>query len=105
MSNLVIKPTAHIVDVLGNVIGRDIDCEDQPIAYRRYSDSLNGDIGRPYEWSSSRGNRGTFTSVREYRRGGMVCRDFTTVTYRRGEQLARNGTACRDIGTGNWRFD
>jgi surface antigen len=90
--------------LLGNVIGRDIDCEDQPVAYRVYGDSLNGDIGRPYEWSS-RGNRGTFTSVREFRRGGMVCRDFTTTTYRRGERFTRSGTACRDIGTGNWRFD
>jgi surface antigen len=90
--------------LLGNVIGRDIDCEDQPIAYRVYGDSLNGDIGRPYEWNS-RGNRGSFTSVREFRRGGMVCRDFTTTTYRRGERFTRSGTACRDIGTGNWRFD
>ena len=90
--------------LLGNVIGRDVDCEDQPTAYRVYGQSLNGDVGRPYEWSS-RGNHGTFTSVREYRRGGMICRDFTTVTYRRGEQFSRNGTACRDLGTGNWRFD
>ena len=90
--------------LLGNVIGRDIDCEDQPLAFRVYSESLNGEIGRPYEWSS-RGNRGTFTSVREYRRGGQVCRDFTTVTYRRGDRFSRSGTACRDIGTGNWRFD
>jgi len=90
--------------LLGNVISRDIDCEDQPTAYRVYGDSLNGDIGRPYGWNN-RGNRGEFTSVREYRRGGMVCRDFTTTTYRRGDRFTRTGTACRDIGTGNWRFD
>jgi surface antigen len=90
--------------LLGNVIGRDIDCEDQPVAFRVYGQSLNGDIGRPYEWNS-RGNRGTFTSVREYRRGGAVCRDFTETTYRRGQSFTRSGTACRDVGTGNWRFD
>ncbi len=90
--------------LLGNTIGRDVDCDDQPVAFRVYGDSLNGDIGRPYDWNN-RGNRGTFTSVREYRRSGMVCRDFTTTTYRRGESFTRNGTACRDIGTGNWRFD
>jgi surface antigen len=90
--------------LLGNVIGRDIDCEDQPVAFRVYADSLNGDVGRPYEWRS-RGNRGTFTSTREYRRGGMMCRDFTETTYRRGQSFTRSGTACRDTGSGHWRFD
>ena len=90
--------------LLGNVIGRDIDCEDQPVAFRVYGDSLNGEIGRPYEWHN-RGNRGTFTSAREYRRGDRVCRDFTETTWRGGQSLTRNGTACREIGTGNWQFD
>ena len=90
--------------LLGNVIGRDIDCEDQPVAYRVYDDSLNGDIGRPYEWRN-RGNHGTFTSVREYRRGGAMCRDFTETSYRGGQSFTRTGTACREVGTGNWRFD
>ena len=90
--------------LLGNVIGRDIDCEDQPVAYRVYADSLNGDIGRPYDWSN-RGNRGTFTSTREFRRGDQVCRAFTETTYRGGQSYTRTGTACREIGTGNWHFD
>jgi surface antigen len=90
--------------VLGNVIGRDVDCDDQPVAYRVYAQSLNGDIGRPYEWRN-RGNRGTFTSVREFRRGDQVCRDFSETTWRGGQSFTRNGTACREIGTGNWRFD
>ena len=90
--------------LLGNVIGRDIDCEDQPVAYRVYADGLNGDIGRPYEWRN-RGNRGTFTSTREYRRGGQMCREFTETTYRRGETFTRTGSACREADTGNWRFD
>ena len=90
--------------LLGNVIGRDIDCEDQPVAYRTYADGLNGDIGRPYEWHN-RGNRGTFTSVREFRRGGVVCRDFTETSWRGGQNFTRSGTACREVGTGHWRFD
>ena len=90
--------------LLGNVIGRDVDCDDQPVAYRVYADSLNGDIGRPYEWHN-RGNHGTFTSVREFRRGDQVCRDFTETTWRGGQSFTRNGTSCREIGTGNWRFD
>jgi len=90
--------------LLGNVIGRDIDCEDQPVAYRVYADSLNGDIGRPYEWRN-RGNRGTFTSIREYRRGGVVCREFTETTFRGGQNFTRTGSACRDAGSGHWRFD
>ncbi|HET7083247.1 MAG TPA: glycine zipper domain-containing protein [Rhizomicrobium sp.] len=91
--------------VLGNVIGRDIDCEDQPRAYRVYADSLNGDIGRPYEWHSDRGNRGTFTSTREFRRGGQMCREFTETSWRGGQNFTRSGIACRDTGNGHWRFD
>jgi surface antigen len=90
--------------LLGNVIGRDIDCEDQPVAYRVYADSLNGDLDRPYEWHN-RGNRGTFTSTREFRRGDQVCREFTETTYRRDQSFTRTGVSCREIGTGNWRFD
>jgi surface antigen len=90
--------------LLGNVIGRDIDCEDQPVAYRVYADGLNGDIGRPYEWHN-RGNRGTFTATREYRRGGLVCREFTETTWRGGQSNTRTGSACRETGTGSWRFD
>jgi surface antigen len=90
--------------LLGNVIGRDIDCEDQPVAYRTYADGLNGEIGRPYEWRG-RSNRGTFTATREYRRGGVVCREFTETTFRGSQSFTRTGSACRDAGTGHWRFD
>ena len=90
--------------LLGNVIGRDIDCDDQPYAYRVYADSLNGDIGRPYEWRN-RGNRGTFTSTREFRRGGMMCREFTETSWRGNRSTTRSGTACRETGNGHWRFD
>lgn len=90
--------------LLGNVIGRDIDCEDQPVAFRVYADSLNGDIGRPYSWNN-RGNHGTFTSTREFRRGDQVCREFTETTYRGPQSYTRTGVACREIGSGHWRFD
>jgi surface antigen len=90
--------------LLGNVVGRDIDCDDQPVAYRVYADGLNGDIGRPYEWHN-RGNHGTFTSTREFRRGGQVCREFTETSWRGDRDFTRTGIACRDIGTGHWRFD
>jgi len=90
--------------LLGNVIGRDVDCDDQPTAYRVYADSLNGDIGRPYEWHHGP-NHGTFTSVREFRRGDQVCRDFTETSWRGGQSFTRSGTSCRDIATANWRFD
>ncbi len=91
--------------VLGNVIAGDMDCEDQGQAYPIYVDSLNGDMGRPYEWRRGP-NRGTFTSTREYRRGGQICREFTATTWRGGNSHTRTGVACRDVGDrGGWRFD
>jgi surface antigen len=89
--------------LLGNTIAGDIDCEDQPYAFRVYADGLNGDIGRRYEWRH-RNSYGYFTPVREFRRGGMVCREFTETTWRGGRSVTRTGTACRETG-GNWRFD
>jgi surface antigen len=90
--------------ILGNVISKDIDCNDQPYAFQVYSNGLNGQVGRRYDWNRGQ-NRGYFTPVREYRRRGVVCRDFTTTTYRRGREITRTGTACRDARDGNWRFD
>jgi surface antigen len=90
--------------VLGNVIAGDMDCDDYNQAYPVYVDGLNGDIGRPYEWRRGP-NHGTFTTTREFRRGGQVCREFTTTTYRGPESHTRTGVACRDMGNGGWRFD
>jgi surface antigen len=91
--------------VLGNAIAGDMDCEDQAQAFPIYVDSLNGDIGRPYEWRRG-SNRGTFTSTREFRRGGQVCREFAATTWRDGNSHVRTGVACRDVGDrGGWRFD
>jgi len=87
--------------LLGNALSRDIDCDDQRYAFDSYSLSLNGEIGRDYDWDHG-GNRGTFTSTREFRDNGQVCRDFHAVTYRNGERFERQGTACRETD-GNWR--
>jgi surface antigen len=89
--------------LLGNTLTRDIPCEDQPYAFRVYADGLNGRVGERYEWRRG-GNYGYFTPIREFRRGGYVCRDFTTITYRGRERFERRGTACR-WNDGNWHFD
>jgi len=89
--------------LLGNTISRDIDCNDQPYAFRTYSTGLNGEIGRRYDWNHGQ-SRGYFMPTREYRRNGTVCRDFTETTYRNGREITRTGTSCR-AQDGNWRFD
>ena len=90
--------------LLGNTISSDIECDDQPHAFRVYADGLNGNLGQRYEWRNGRAH-GTFTPRREYRRRGVVCRDFTETSYRGdGRSFTRTGTACRQMD-GNWRFD
>ncbi|MGN6517495.1 MAG: hypothetical protein ACTHLR_16845 [Rhizomicrobium sp.] len=80
--------------ILGNALSRDVDCDDQRYAFASYGDSLNGDLNRRYTWQHG-GNRGSFMSTREYRRGNQVCRDFHSVSYREGGRYERDGTACR----------
>jgi len=89
--------------LLGNTISRDIDCDDQPYAFRVYANALNGPIGVRAEWRN-RDNYGYFTPIREYRRGPMICREFTETSYRGRDCFTRTGTACRQ-DDGNWRFD
>jgi surface antigen len=89
--------------LLGNSIARNIDCDDQPVAFRVYAEGLNGDLNRRYEWRGRQGY-GYFTPTREFRRGAVVCRDYTEVTYRNGRQYTNSGTACRET-SGHWRFD
>jgi surface antigen len=89
--------------LLGNAVSKDISCDDQPYAFRVYSAGLNGDVGRRYDWNHNQA-RGYFIPTREYRRGGLVCRDFTETTYRGNQELTHSGTACR-AQDGNWRFD
>lgn len=80
--------------LLGNALTRDIDCEDQRYAFDAYRSSLNGEIGRDYDWHHG-DSRGTFTSVRAYEDHGMECRAFHAVIYRHGEREERDGAACR----------
>ena len=89
--------------LIGNTVSKDIDCDDQPYAFRTYSDGLNGDVGHRYDWNHGQ-SRGYFQPVREYRRSGIQCRDFTVTTYRGGRELTHDGTACR-ASDGQWRFD
>ena len=89
--------------LLGNTVSREIDCDDQPYAFRTYSDGLNGDVGRRYDWNHGQ-SRGYFQPTREYQRSGTQCRDFTETTYRNDRQFTHSGTACR-TSDGQWRFD
>ena len=89
--------------LLGNTVAKDIDCDDQLYAFNTYSQGLNGDVGRNYDWNHGQA-RGYFRPTRDYRRSGVQCRDFTTTTYRGNRELTRTGTACR-ASDGNWRFD
>ena len=89
--------------LIGNTVSKDIDCEDQPYAFRTYSDGLNGDVGHRYDWNHGQ-SRGYFQPVREYQRSGYQCRDFTETTYRGDRAITHTGTACR-ASDGQWRFD
>jgi surface antigen len=90
--------------LLGNTISRDIDCDAQPYAFQTYSNGLNGTVGRRYEWRHGN-SRGHFTPIREFRRNGTICRDFTETSYRaNGRAITRRGTSCR-AQDGHWRFD
>jgi len=89
--------------LIGNTVTKDIDCDDQPYAFNTYSDGLNGDIGRRYDWNHNQ-SRGYFQPTRDYQRSGFQCRDFTETTYRGNRELTRTGTACR-ASDGHWRFD
>lgn len=86
----------------GNAIARDMDCDDRPYAARAYRDSFAAPVGRRHAWNRG-ANRGYIVNNREYRVRGEVCRDFTQVTYRKGREFTRNGTACRPA-RGEWYF-
>jgi len=88
--------------VLGNTIAHEIDCKDQPYAFRTYSVALNGDIGRVYRWRHGDAY-GHFIPTREFHRHGGLCRNFVEATYRRGEMWSHHGTACR-TRDGRWHF-
>jgi surface antigen len=87
----------------GNAISRDMDCDDQRDAARSYNDSFEGRPGERHEWRDPDGDRGYVVTDREYHRGDRLCRDFTQVTYRHGQEFDRHGTACRRRD-GQWEF-
>jgi surface antigen len=89
--------------LLGNALSRDVDCDDQRVAFNVYAEGLNGDVGRRYEWHRGP-DYGYFTPTREYWDGGLRCREFTTVTYSRGHEYTRSGVACRRHD-GYWHFN
>jgi surface antigen len=89
--------------LLGNAVTHDMPCEDHPHAFRAYSEGLNGDLGRRYEWRHG-DDYGYFTPEREFNRGRTVCRSWSETTYARGRNFTRSGTACRR-NDGNWHFD
>lgn len=91
--------------LLGNVIARDIPCEDHSYAFRAYSNGLNGPLNERYNWRNDQnGDYGAFRATREYRRGNSVCREFHEVSYHGGQKYERSGTACRRPD-GDWMFD
>lgn len=91
--------------LLGNVVARDIPCEDHRYAFRAYSDGLNSPISERHNWrNDTNGDYGAFRTTREYHRGGYTCRDFHEVSYSNGRKYERDGTACRQPD-GLWHFD
>jgi surface antigen len=88
---------------LQTAISAAIDCEDQAAAFGAYAAGLNGSVGARRPWRHGDGF-GDFTPTREFRRGDLICRDFTETSYREGENTTRKGTACR-AADGQWRFD
>jgi surface antigen len=89
--------------LLGNTVARDIPCEDHRYAFSAYSQGLDGEIGRRYDWRHG-DNYGYFVPEREFDRGGYRCRSWSETTYVRGRSFTRSGTACRRAD-GRWHFD
>jgi len=88
--------------IAGNALAGDIDCDDQHYAFARYNDALDGPVGTEVRWEHN-GRYGTFRTIREYRDGPYVCRDFHAVSYRNGQRFERDGSACRQ-SDGYWHF-
>jgi surface antigen len=86
----------------GNALSRDIDCDDQRYAFARYNEAFDGPPGSTYRWDHN-GHYGTITVENQYRDGPYTCRQFHAVTYKHGDRVERDGTACRQED-GNWHF-
>ena len=89
--------------LLGNAVTHDMPCEDHPYAFRVYSDGLNGELGRHYEWRHG-DDYGYFTPEREFHRDGMSAAAGPRPPMRAAAAIPARArpAAQRD---GNWRFD
>lgn len=104
-NGLAIAGGAILGGLVGNALTSEVDCNDRRYAYDSYYRGLNGNIGVRVDWrNDAYGDYGYFTPIREYNRGGFVCRDFRTTTFRHGREVTREGRACRRTD-GQWYFD
>lgn len=86
----------------GNAISSGMNCNDRRYAMVSYRQGFDGRIGRRYDWRNRNDNSyGSFTPIREYSRGGEMCRDYRESGRSGGHNYNRSGTACRH-GDGNW---
>lgn len=87
----------------GEQISRAIDPLDRESAFREFARGLSGPLGESYDWHGLRDD-GRFRATREFREAGLLCRDFTAETSRRGAYAPKPepvsaivmGTACRE---------
>ena len=84
-------------------ISTEIGCDDQPFAFGAYAAGLNEPVGQRRVWRHGDAY-GEVTVIREFRRGDLVCRDVTVLTYRMGTNAPDKGTACL-TQDGEWHFD
>jgi surface antigen len=89
----------------GFALTHQVDCSDRNYAEPTYSRGLEGQLGQRYDWRNRQDNdHGNFTPTREYDDGyNHRCRAWVSSTYRRGQRMQSNGSACR-YEDGNWYF-
>lgn len=90
--------------ILGNEIGRGLDCTSQQQAVQTQSHALESQpSGTTSSWRNPDDNAsGSTTPTGEvwYTSDGRPCRNFTTVITHEGKSETVNGTACRTIKNG-----
>jgi surface antigen len=89
----------------GFALTHQVDCGDRNYAEPAYTRGLEGRLGQRYDWRNSQDNdHGYFTPTREYNDGyNHTCRNWVSSTYRSGQRMRSNGSACR-YEDGNWYF-
>ncbi len=86
--------------LLGSAIGHSLDpndssCMGQAMAY--------APVGRPIAWDNQGyGAQYDITPMRQYRRSGLVCRDYVAKAKINGRKQRVQGTACQQAD-GSWR--